>query len=91
MFTAGPLLAGTAGKMAVFVVGRGTQGIGVGLASIAVFQLVALACTTGLRPRALAVISAAYVLPGLVGPVVAGAVTAHAGWRWMSSAWSRSC
>ncbi|MFG2222423.1 hypothetical protein [Streptomyces sp. NPDC048644] len=86
MFTAGLLLAGTAGKMAVFVVGRGTQGIGVGLASIAVLQRVALACTAGLRPRALAVISAAYALPGLAGPV-----TAPAGWRWMSSAWSRSC
>ncbi|MEU3712056.1 MFS transporter, partial [Streptomyces catenulae] len=83
VFTAGLLLAGTAGQMAVFVVGRGAQGLGVGLASIAVFQLVALAYPVGLRPRALAIISAAYVLPALVGPVVAGAVTAHAGWRWV--------
>ncbi|MFF4738624.1 MFS transporter [Streptomyces sp. NPDC001262] len=83
VFTAGLLLAGTAGHMAVFVLGRGTQGIGVGLASIAVFQLVATAYPPRLRPRALAIISAAYVLPALVGPVISGTITAHAGWRWV--------
>ncbi|MFI9630680.1 MFS transporter [Streptomyces sp. NPDC052042] len=83
VFTAGLLTAGTAGHMAVFVLGRGAQGIGVGLASIAVFQLVATAYPPHLRPKALAVISAAYVLPALVGPIISGTITAHVGWRWV--------
>lgn len=83
VFTAGLLTAGTAGHMAVFVLGRGAQGIGVGLASIAVFQLVATAYPPHLRPKALAIISAAYVLPALVGPVISGTITAHVGWRWV--------
>ncbi|MFE7133376.1 MFS transporter [Streptomyces sp. NPDC057638] len=83
VFTAGLLLAGSAGHMAVFVLGRGAQGIGVGLASIAVFQIVATAYPAPLRPRALAIISTAYVLPALVGPVISGTITAQVGWRWV--------
>ncbi|MCX4966996.1 MFS transporter [Streptomyces sp. NBC_00654] len=83
VFTVGLLMAGFAGHMAVFVLGRGAQGIGVGLASIAVFQIVATAYPPHLRPRALAIISAAYVLPALVGPVVSGTITAQVGWRWV--------
>ncbi|MFE5736686.1 MFS transporter [Streptomyces celluloflavus] len=83
VFTLGLLTAGSAGHMAVFVLGRGAQGIGVGLASVAVFQLVATAYPAHLRPKALAIISAAYVLPALVGPVVSGTITAHLGWRWV--------
>lgn len=83
VFIVGLLMAGTAGHMAVFVVGRGAQGIGVGLASIAVFQIVALSYPPHLRPKALAIISAAYVLPALVGPIVSGTIAEYAGWRWV--------
>ncbi|MCQ8193769.1 MFS transporter [Streptomyces rugosispiralis] len=83
VFTAGLLVAGTAVNMAMFVLGRGAQGIGVGLASTAVFKIVATAYPPELRPRALAIISAAYVLPALIGPVLSGTITAHAGWRWV--------
>ncbi|MEU8570964.1 MFS transporter [Streptomyces pathocidini] len=83
VFTVGLVTAGSAGHMAVFVLGRGAQGIGVGLASIAVFQIVAIAYPPHLRPKALAIISAAYVLPALVGPIVSGMITAHVGWRWV--------
>lgn len=83
VFTIGLLMAGSATHMAVFVLGRGAQGIGVGLASIAVFKIVATAYPSHLRPKALAIISAAYVVPALVGPVVAGTITAHVGWRWV--------
>ncbi|MEU9791241.1 MFS transporter [Streptomyces sparsogenes] len=83
VFTVGLLVAGTAANMVVFVLGRSAQGIGVGLASTAVFKLVATAYPPELRPRALAIISAAYVVPALVGPVLSGTITAHVGWRWV--------
>ncbi|CAM5716685.1 MFS transporter OS=Streptomyces antimycoticus OX=68175 GN=SANT12839_040030 PE=4 SV=1 [Streptomyces antimycoticus] len=83
VFTVGLLVAGTAVNMALFVLGRGAQGIGVGLASTAVFKIVATAYPSELRPRALAIISAAYVVPALVGPILSGTITAHAGWRWV--------
>ncbi|MBW4718804.1 MFS transporter [Saccharothrix obliqua] len=83
VFGAGLIAAGTASSMWVFVVGRGLQGFGVGLATVAVFLIVATAYPDHVRPRALAVISAAYVLPALVGPVVSGAVAAYVSWRWV--------
>ncbi|MEU1785136.1 MFS transporter [Streptomyces sparsogenes] len=83
VFTVGLLVAGTAVNMVLFVLGRSAQGIGVGLASTAVFKLVATAYPPELRPRALAIISAAYVVPALVGPVLSGTITAHVGWRWV--------
>ncbi len=36
-----------------------------------------------LRPRLFAVFSAAWVVPSIVGPGIAGLVVEHAGWRWV--------
>ena len=39
--------------------------------------------THGVRPKLFAAFSAAWVLPALVGPLLAGLVTTHLGWRWV--------
>jgi MFS family permease len=36
-----------------------------------------------LRPRMMAVLSTAWVVPGVVGPALSAAVEEHAGWRWV--------
>src|SRR4029079_4122860 len=41
-----------------------------------------LACPESARLRMFAVISTAWVLPGVLGPGLAGLVAEHAGWRW---------
>ncbi|WP_129842337.1 MFS transporter [Streptomyces sp. RFCAC02] len=82
-FSAGLLLSGTAGAMWVFVAGRAVQGIGDGLVIVALYVAVRRAYPERLRAAALAAFSGAWVVPSLVGPLIAGTVTERFGWRWV--------
>ncbi|MFC6884177.1 MULTISPECIES: MFS transporter [Actinomadura] len=82
-FVAGLVIAGTAPHMGVFVLGRAVQGLGTGVTLVAVYVVIARVYPDGLRPRVFAAMSAAWVLPSLLGPAVGGAVAEHAGWRWV--------
>ncbi|MFF0135929.1 MFS transporter [Streptomyces sp. NPDC005227] len=82
-FAAGLLLSGTAGGMWVFVLGRAVQGLGGGLVIVALYVVVGRAYPERLRPAIMAAFAAAWVVPSVVGPLAAGAVTEHLGWRWV--------
>lgn len=82
-FAAGLLVAGTAPSMEVFVVGRGVQGLGSGLTTVAVYVVIAQGVPDRMRPKLFSLLAAAWVVPGLVGPVLTGLVVEHAGWRWV--------
>ena len=43
----------------------------------------AVACPIGCGPRMMAVLSTAWVVPGLVGPAISAAVASLVGWRWV--------
>lgn len=81
VFIAGLLIAGSATTMGQFVVGRGVQGLGAGLVMVAVYVVVAAVYPERLRPRAVAVISAAWVVPTLIGPGGSGLLTQYLSWR----------
>ncbi|RKT17682.1 putative MFS family arabinose efflux permease [Streptomyces sp. 1114.5] len=83
VFGVGLLVAGTAPGMWVFVAGRAVQGLGGGLVIVALYVVVGRAYPERLRPSVFAAFSSAWVLPSIVGPLVAGAVTQHLGWRWV--------
>jgi MFS family permease len=82
-FGAGLLVAGGAQSMGMFVAGRGVQGAGGGLVVVALYVVVGRAYPERLRPSIMASFSAAWVVPVIVGPLVAGTVTEHLGWRWV--------
>ncbi|SCK20726.1 Major Facilitator Superfamily protein [Streptomyces sp. WMMB 322] len=82
-FAAGLLLSGTATTMGIFVAGRAVQGIGGGLVIVALYVTVSRAYPERLRPTVLACFAAAWVVPAVVGPLIAGSVTQHLGWRWV--------
>ena len=82
-FAAGLVLAGTAGTMWVFIAGRAVQGLGGGLVIVALYVVVSRAYPERLRPVIMAAFAAAWVVPSIVGPLAAGAVTEHFGWRWV--------
>ena len=82
-FAAGLLAAGLSGSMAVFVAARALQGVGGGIISVSLYVVAGRAYRPELRPRLFAAFSAAWVLPALVGPLVAGFLTTHVGWRWV--------
>ena len=83
VFATGLLTAGLAGSMAVFVVGRAVQGLGAGVMIVLLYVIAGQAYAPSLRPRLFGAFSTAWVLPALVGPVLAGLLTTHAGWRWV--------
>jgi MFS family permease len=83
LFAAGLVLSGLAPSMPVIVVGRTAQGIGAGLLSSVSYASIARAYPTELQPRMLATLSSAWVIPGLVGPGLAGAIEHYASWRWV--------
>ncbi|GEA83992.1 MULTISPECIES: MFS transporter [Cellulomonas] len=82
-FVAGLLVAGTAPTMAVLAGGRLLQGLGGGALTVVSYVVVARLYPGALHPRVFAGFSAAWVIPSLVGPPVAGFVTERADWRWV--------
>ncbi|WP_285703178.1 MFS transporter [Microtetraspora sp. NBRC 16547] len=82
-FIGGLLLAGTAHTMDVFVAGRFLQGLGGGLFSVAMYVLIDKVYPPELHPKVFSLLSAAWVVPSLVGPAITGLVVEHAGWRWV--------
>src|SRR4051812_18277190 len=83
LFAGGLLVDGLAPDMTVFLVGRALQGLGAGALIVAVYVLVARVFPEERRPRVFAVMAGAWVLPSLIGPLFAGAITATVGWRWV--------
>ncbi|MDG5808159.1 MFS transporter [Streptomyces ossamyceticus] len=82
-FAAGLLLSGTAGAMWLFILGRAVQGLGGGLVIVALYVVVGRAYPERLRPSIMAGFAASWVIPSVVGPLAAGAVTEQLGWRWV--------
>lgn len=82
-FAAGLVISGTAQSMWPFVLGRAVQGLGGGLVIVALYVVVGRAYPERLRPSVMAAFAAAWVVPSIVGPLVAGAVTENLGWRWV--------
>jgi len=83
LFIVGLLGAGFAGSMPMVVVSRLAQGFGAGAISSVAYVAVARAYGPAARPRMLALLSSAWVVPGLIGPALAGSVADHLGWRWV--------
>ena len=83
VFGAGLVVAGTAVNMWLFVAGRAIQGFGGGLVIVALYVVVGRDFPERLRPSVFAAFSASWILPSILGPVVAGTVAEHLGWRWV--------
>ncbi|MEU7477623.1 MFS transporter [Lentzea sp. NPDC042327] len=81
LFLAGLVVAGVAENMTVLLAGRALQGLGAGFLIVAIYVVIALAYPESDRPAVFGALSAAWVVPSLVGPAVAGWATEHLTWR----------
>ena len=81
LFCIGAVIAGTAPSMVVFVAGRMVQGMGGGALIVAVYVVIGRVFPDSLKPRAFSALAAAWVLPALIGPVLAGFLADHVSWR----------
>jgi MFS family permease len=83
LFAIGLMVGGIAPTMPLLVAGRVLQGIGGGVVPAVAYAAIARAYAPAARPRMVAVISTAWVVPALVGPVLASVVANSIGWRWV--------
>ena len=83
LFALGLLVAGSAPNMGVFVAGRLVQGLGSGAMTVALYVVVARLYPAALMPRIFASFAAAWVVPSLIGPFVAGLVAQLWSWHWV--------
>lgn len=83
LFAGGLLVSGLAANMPMVIVGRAIQGSGSGAIGSVVYAGIARAYPPSVTPRMIALVSSAWVVPGLVGPALAGAVADGIGWRWV--------
>lgn len=83
LFALGLVIGGTAPDMAVLVAGRAVQGLGAGVVPAVAYVAISRCYPEGSRPRMFAVLSTAWVVPGLIGPGAAALVAAAVGWRWV--------
>jgi MFS family permease len=83
LFGSGLAIAGLAPSMAVLVAGRVLQGLGAGAVPAVAYAVIGRSLTGPLRARMMAVLSTAWVAPGLAGPAASAEVARLFGWRWV--------
>jgi MFS family permease len=83
LFAVGLVVGGTAPDMPVLVAGRAVQGLGAGVVPAVGYVAISRCYPERCRPRMFAVLSTAWVVPGLIGPAVAALVASAVGWRWV--------
>ncbi|MGO4598531.1 MFS transporter [Terrabacter sp. 2RAF25] len=83
LFAVGLVGAGLAPTMGVLVGARVVQGLGAGMTSTALYVLVTRVYPQRLHTAILAGFSAAWVVPSIAGPFVAGLIAQTIGWRWV--------
>lgn len=82
LFLAGLVVAGIAPDMYTFLAGRLIQGLGAGGQTVALYVVVARVYPPHLHGRIFAAYAAAWVVPSMIGPFLAGLVTELLHWRW---------
>lgn len=81
MFLLGVAFCALAPNIASFIFGRMLQGIGGGINSVVLYVLIAHHVPAGPRPKMFGLLTAAWLLPSMLGPLVAGRMTELASWR----------
>lgn len=81
LFAVGLLLGGLAPSMEILVLARFIQGLGAGTVPPIAYVAIGRSLPEHLRPRMFAVLSTAWVMPGVIGPAVAGLIADLVDWR----------
>lgn len=83
VLTIGLILGGVAPSMEVLILARVLQGFAGGCVSAVAYVAIGRGYPAAARPQMLAWLSSAWVVPGLIGPAVAGVIADQVGWRWV--------
>ena len=83
LLAAGSAVAGLAQTFSILLVGRLVAGLGSGLIVVALYVVIGRAYPDSLRPKVFSWVSAAWVLPSLIGPPISGWLASTWSWRWV--------
>ena len=83
LFAIGLVGGGLAPSMLFLVAARVVQGLGAGVIPATAYATIGRCYPASLQARMFAVLSTAWVVPGLAGPGLAGLVAHAVGWRWV--------
>lgn len=83
LLAAGAATCGFASDFGVFLVGRALTGLGGGLLVVMLYVIAGRAYPQEIRPRLFTYVSAAWILPSLLGPPLSAWVTETFSWRWV--------
>ena len=83
LFALGLTIGGLAPTMPILVVARFIQGLGAGSVGPTAYTAIGRCLPERLQPRMFAMLSTAWVVPGIIGPTLAAVVGEALGWRWV--------
>jgi MFS family permease len=83
LFVIGLVVGGLAPSMGVLVAARFIQGLGAGAIPPIAYVAIGRRLPERLRPQMFATLSTAWVIPGVIGPAIAGVVGETIGWRFV--------
>lgn len=83
LFVVGLVIAGVAASMPVLVLGRLVHGLGGGALSVSLYVVVARVYPQRMHPAVFGAFAAAWVVPSMIGPLIAGLVAEFISWRWV--------
>lgn len=78
----GLIAAGSAHTIALFLVARAVQGLGIGLINVSVYVIIGRELPSHLHSKMFSLTAVAWLLPAIMGPIVAGILVDTVGWRW---------
>jgi len=81
LFLLGLVLCIAAPNATVFIVGRFLQGLGGGIDSVVLYVLIARQIPDGARPKMFGLLTTAWLLPSVAGPLLAGTLAELTTWR----------
>lgn len=83
VFVLGSLACAAAPTMPWFIAARALQGIGAGAVSSLPFIVLGVVFPPEMRGRALGIVSSAWAVSSVAGPLLGTAIVTHASWRWV--------
>ncbi|KRC59444.1 MFS transporter [Agromyces sp. Root81] len=83
LFVVGLVIAGTAVNMEVFIVGRFVHGLSGAAVIVPLYVIVGRVYPEAIRARVFAGFAAAWVIPSIIGPALAGVVAETFSWHWV--------
>ena len=83
LFALGLTIGGLAPTMLILVAARFIQGLGAGSVGPTAYTAIGRCMPERLQPRMFAMLSTAWVVPGIIGPSLAAVVGEAFGWRWV--------